>query len=67
MTDQDDTENDDNVESDLEREHVGVEILEHLDDIEEILHNSTIDVDEDEQFIEIADLVQRIKDIINKE
>ena len=65
MSDQDGHDHDEEeVESDLEREHIRVDILDHLDSIEEILDNSTIDVDEDEQFIEIAELVNRIKDLI---
>lgn len=51
---------------DLEREHIGEQITDHLDSIEEIMDSSSID-EEDEQFIELADLVQRIRDIINKE
>jgi len=57
-------EHDENIESDLEREHIRIDIIDHLDNIEEILDNSTIDAEEDEQFIEIADLINRIKDII---
>ena len=52
---------------DLEREHVREEITDHLDSIEEIMDNTSIDVEEDEQSIEILDLIQRIRDIINKE
>lgn len=65
MTDQEDTEHD-SIESDIEREHIGVNITDHLDSIAEIMDNSNIDVEEDEQFIEISDLLQRIRDIINE-
>ena len=53
--------------SDLEREAVGDDIIDHLDSIDEIMDNSDIDSDDDEQFLEIAHLVQRIREIIAKE
>ena len=52
---------------DLEREEIFEQITEVLDNIEEIVEDNEVDVDTDEQFIEIMDLVSRIRAITAEE
>ena len=51
---------------DFERQAVGLEITEHLDCIVEIINDNVDSDDEDDGFLEIIDLIERISAIINR-
>lgn len=52
---------------DLERQEVFQQISEELDNIDEIIENNDIDVDDDEQFSEIVDLLSQVRNIMAEE
>jgi uncharacterized protein YfkK (UPF0435 family) len=53
--------------SDLVWDSMAEEISEHLDTIEEIIDNSSFDLEENEQLQEISDLLAHLKILIHKE
>ena len=52
---------------DFGRAAVGAEVMEHIDNIDEIIESSDVDLDEDEGFAEVYDLLQQIRILISKE
>lgn len=52
--------------NDLEREEFLTELTEVLDSIEEMFDNYGVDIDEDEIFAEVNDLLDQVRNIISK-
>jgi ElaB/YqjD/DUF883 family membrane-anchored ribosome-binding protein len=53
--------------NDMERAEIYVEVSELLDSIEEVFENNDVDVETDEAFAEIDDLLQRIRSVVTEE
>lgn len=53
--------------SDLERKAVFLQISETLDTIDEIVEDSEVDTEGDEQFSEIVDLLSQVRSIVESE
>ena len=51
----------------LERNELYLELSEVLDNLIEILEDYEVDQDEDDEFAELFDSIERIKAIVNKE
>ena len=51
--------------SDLEREEIYGELLEHLDNIDEMIDNYGVEVEDDEEFSEIVDLLGQVRKIVS--